>query len=70
MQWLTDRELAEIAVNKDVEWFYLQATDIKRLHTEWLNCYNVYLGNSYLVEYGDYLEEDEYDELVEENDKN
>lgn len=70
MQWLTDRELAEIAVNKDVEWFYLQATDIKRLHTEWLNCYNVYLENSYLVEYGDYLEEDEYDELVEENDKN
>lgn len=70
MQWLTDRELAEIPVNEDVEWFYLQATDIKRLHTEWLNCYNVYLENNYLVEYGDYLEEDEYDELVEENDKN
>lgn len=70
MQWVTDRELAEMAVNEDVEWFYLQATDIKRLHTEWLNCYNVYLENSYLVEYGDYLEEDEYDELVEENDKN
>lgn len=67
MQWLTDRELADISLNEDVERFYLQATDFERLHTEWLNCYNVYLEDSYLVEYGDYLEEDEYDELLLEN---
>lgn len=67
MQWLTDRELADISLNEDVERFYLQATDFERLHTEWLNCYNVYLEDSYLVEYGDYLEEDEYDELLIEN---
>lgn len=70
MQWLTDRESADIPLNEDMERFYLQATDSDRLYTEWLNCYNVYLANSYLVEYGDYLEADEYDELVEENDKN
>ncbi|MDY4761177.1 hypothetical protein [Streptococcus thoraltensis] len=70
MQWLTDRESADVPLNEDVERFYLQATDFERLHTEWLNCYNVYLANSYLAEYGDYLEEDEYDELVAENDKN
>ena len=67
MQWLTDRESADIPLNEDMERFYLQATDSDRLYTEWLNCYNVYLANSYLVEYGDYLEADEYDELVEEN---
>lgn len=67
MQWLTDRESADVPLNEDVERFYLQATDFERLHTEWLNCYNVYLANSYLAEYGDYLEEDEYDELLTEN---
>lgn len=70
MQWLTDRELAEILVNEDMEWIYLQATDFANLQSDWLNKYNVYLENSYLVEYGDYLEEDEFDELLEESEYN
>mgnify|MGYP003615080444 CR=1 FL=1 len=70
MQWLTDRELAEILVNEDMEWIYLQATDFANIQSDWLNKYNVYLENSYLVEYGDYLEEDEFDELLEESEYN
>lgn len=47
MQWLTDRELADIPLNKDVEWLYLKATDFGSLHKEWINRYDVYLANSY-----------------------
>ena len=65
IQLLSDKELSEILSYEDVEKFYFQSVDIKDLFFNWEKEYDAYLQDSYLVEYGDYLEEDEYDELID-----
>lgn len=68
MQWLADRERLETSSTEDIERFYLQSSNVDRLHDEWIELYNEYLSKSYLVKYGDYLEADEYEELLEAHD--
>lgn len=65
MQWLTDRERVEITTQEDIERFYLQSSNIERLHEEWVKRYDEYLSNSNLIEYGNCIEEDEYYDLLE-----
>lgn len=65
MQWLTDREMIDESLHEDIERFYLQTSDVKQLHDKWETQYNDYLFNCNFEEYGDYLEADEYEELVE-----
>lgn len=65
IQWLTDRDKFKISSHEDIELFYLQSSDSERLHNEWLKLYNDYLSHSNLVEYGEYIEADEYEEWLE-----
>lgn len=67
MQWLNDRERVEIDSEEDIEWYYLQSSDIERLKDGWFEKYSEYLSNNHLEKFGQYMEADEYQDLFEES---
>lgn len=67
MQWLTDRERVEITTQEDIERLYLQSSNIERLKDGWFEKYSEYLSNNHLDKFGEYMEADEYEELLIEN---
>ncbi len=67
MQWLNDRERVEIDSEEDIEWYYLQSSDIERLKDGWFEKYSEYLSNNHLEKFGQYMEADEYQDLFDES---
>lgn len=67
MQWLTDRENVEISSHEDMERFYLQSSNKERLCEEWLKYNKDYLSSRDFKKYGDYIEGDAYEDLLEKN---
>lgn len=68
MQRLTDTERMRISPFEDIERLYLQFSDVEKLYDKWLKHYSDYLSDCDLEEYGNYLEFDEYEEMLEEFD--
>ena len=65
IQWLTDGARSVDSAQKDLERCYIACSDIENLHSDWLKKYNSYLSNIDLIEYGYYMEADEYFELLD-----
>lgn len=63
IQWRIDRASVDISSKEDIERFYLQTLTIENHHKNWLENYTEHLSHLNLTEYGDYMEEDSYEEL-------
>lgn len=69
MQWYTNRKNAsiELKANDDVERYYLRSVNIESLREEWEDKYNKALEKEQLKQYGECIEEEDYEALLRDN---